>query len=92
MFTRRSLGQRDARSYETPWQKLGFLAQILEFDLEDDFVDEQKAILSGIGRPEINQLAKRHLSVDDMIIVVVGDATAVRPGLEKLGYEIVDVE
>ncbi|NIV18186.1 MAG: insulinase family protein [Woeseiaceae bacterium] len=92
VFTRRSLGQRDARSYETPWQKLGFLAQILEFDLEDDFVDEQKAILSGIGRPEINQLAKRHLSVDDMIIVVVGDATAVRPGLEKLGYEIVDVE
>jgi zinc protease len=88
VFTRRSLGQRDARRYETPWQKLSFLSQILEYDLEDDFVDVQKEILSGIGQSEISELAKSHLAMDDMIIVVVGDEATIRPSLEELGYEI----
>ena len=91
-FTRRALGQRDARRYETPTQKLFFLARILRYDLDDEFVDEQKQILAAIGQEELNQLAAEHLVLDDMIIVVVGDRVAVYPQLEELGYDIVELD
>lgn len=91
-FTRKSIGQRDARLYETPGQKLGFLAQILVYDLDESFVDEQNEILASIGKEELDALAKKHLTMDDMIIVVVGDKATILPDLEGLGYEIVELD
>ena len=91
-YTRRALGQRDARRYETPVQKLAFLSKILEFDLDDDFVEVQNEILAAIGQEELNQLASKHLTMDDMIIVVVGDKQAILPQLEELGYEIIELD
>jgi len=37
-------------------------------------------------------LAKKHLAVDDMLMVVVGDAKTLRPQLEALGYEVFDYQ
>jgi len=91
-FTRRSLGQRDARRYETPTQKLAFLAQILEYDLQDDFVEKQNEILEAIGQEELGQIASEHLTMDDMIIVVVGDKQVILPELKELGYEIIELD
>jgi zinc protease len=91
-FTRKSIGQRDARSFETPAQKLGFLARILEYDLDESFVDEQNEILAAIGQEELNELAKKHLNVEEMIIVVVGDKATILPELEGLGYDIVELD
>ena len=91
LFTRRALGQRDARRYETPSQKLGFIAQILEYDLDEEFVGVQNDILAEIGKQEINRLAKSHLVMDEMIIVVVGDKQTILPSLRELGYEIVEI-
>ena len=91
-FTRNAIGQRDARQYETPMQKLIFLSRIVTFDLDEDFVDKQNAILAGISQKEINELAKKHLNVDDMIIVVVGDKQSILPNLQELGYEIVELD
>ena len=91
-FTRKALGQRDARRYETPSQKLGFLSRILEYDLDDDFVEKQNDILAAIGDEELSQLAAKHLTMDDMIIVVVGDKAVIMPQLEELGYEVVELD
>ncbi len=91
-FTRKAIGQRDARSFETPGQKLSFIAQILVYDLDTSFVDSQNDILAAIGQEELNELASKHLSMDDMIIVVVGDKEVILPDLEDLGYEIVELD
>jgi zinc protease len=91
-FTRKSIGQRDARSFETPGQKLGFLARILEYDLDESFVDSQNEILAAIGQEELNELAKKHLNMEEMIIVVVGDKATILPELEGLGYDIVELD
>ena len=71
-FTRSAIGQRDALNYETPRQKLGFLSRIQIYDLDDDFVDQQNEILASIPAEELNAIAAKHLTMDDMIIVVVG--------------------
>ena len=91
-FMRKAIGQRDARNYETPAQKLGFLSQILVYDLDEGFVDEQNEILNAIGEDELDKLASKHLNIDDMIIVVVGDKETILPGLKELGYEIVELD
>jgi zinc protease len=91
-FMRKAIGQRDARNYETPGQKLGFLSRILVYDLDEGFVDVQNDILNTIGEDELDSLASQHLNIDDMIIVVVGDKATILPGLKELGYEIVELD
>lgn len=89
-FMRNAINQKDALKYETPRAKLGFLAQMLEHDLSPDFVKERADIVSTITKDEVNALAKKHLNLDDMVMVVVGNAQVLKPQLEALGYEVVD--
>ena len=91
-FTQTSIGQADARRYETNSQKAAFLSRLLEYDLKPTYVDEQNKILSTITPAEINQLATKYLNTDNMVIVVVGDKARILPGLQKLGYPIVEVD
>ena len=92
IFMRNSINQKDALKYETPRAKLAFLAQILEHDLTPDFVRQRSEIVTNITKAEINALAKKHLSVDDMLMVVVGDAKTLRPQLKALGYKVLDYQ
>ncbi|MDO6446744.1 pitrilysin family protein [Colwellia sp. 1_MG-2023] len=89
-FMRNAINQKDALKYETPRAKLGFLAQILEHDLTADFVKQRAKIVESITKDEINALAKKHLNIEDMFMVVVGDAKTLAPQLEALGYEVID--
>jgi zinc protease len=91
-FMRNAINQQDALEYETPRAKLSFLAQILEHDLTPSFVKERAEIVKMISADEINALAKKHLILADMLMVVVGDAKTLKPQLEALGYEVVDYE
>ena len=91
-FMKASLGQRDARSYETPRQKLSYLSEIALYSLSPDYVDAQNEILKNITKEELNALASKHLNMDDMITVVVGDKALVMEELLTLGYPIVEID
>jgi len=90
-FMRNSIGQRDARRYETPFQKAGFLGNIIRYDLDGSYVDRQAEIIQSITREEINALARKYLNTDNAYILVVGDGASNRGKLKALGYEVVDV-
>lgn len=91
-FTKSAIGQRDARAYETPRQKLGFLGRMMNYDLTPDFVDEQNAILESITKPEIDALAKKYVNPADMIMVVVGDKAEIFDDVKALGYRVVELD
>jgi len=91
-FTKSSIGQSEALKYETPQQKAGFMARILEYDLGKDFVEKQNAILKNITAEEINAIAKKRLPYNNMVILVVGDKAKIYDGLVKLGYEVVELD
>jgi zinc protease len=90
-FMKSAIGQRDARAYETPNQKLGFLSEIMTYDLDKTFVDEQNTILANIGKDELNLLAAKHLKLDEMITVVVGDKAKVLDSLKPMFETIVEL-
>ncbi|HEX8514574.1 MAG TPA: pitrilysin family protein [Bacteroidia bacterium] len=91
-FTKSSIGQSEALKYETPQQKAGFMARILDYNLEKDFVEKQNSILKNITAEEINSIAKKRLPYDNFIILVVGDKSKVYDGLVKLGYEVIELD
>ena len=91
-FTKSAIGQRDARAYETPSQKLGFLSIMMTYDLSPDFVDEQNQILKDLTKEEVDALAKKHLNLEDMIMVVVGDKAKVFDEVKDLGFPVIEMD
>lgn len=90
-FMRSSIGQADARNYETGGQKAAFIGRIVQYDLPEDYIKQQIAILNSIDKPTIDALAKKYLDTEKMNILLVGDKKKILPGLQTMGYEIVEL-
>ena len=91
-FMKNSLGQRDALSYETGFQKAGFIGRMLEYDLPADYVDQQNKLLAKLTKKEIDAVAKKMLNPSKMNILLVGDKAKILDGVKKLGYEIIELD
>ncbi|MBU3676258.1 MAG: insulinase family protein, partial [Chitinophagaceae bacterium] len=91
-FMKNSIGQSDARKYETGGQKAGFLGNILDYNLPFDYVRDQNKVLDRIQAEELNALAKKWLNPNNMQIVLAGDKKVIAPGLEKMGYTLVELD
>lgn len=91
-FMKNSIGQADARNYETGIQKAAFIGRIQEYNLPADFVKKQTAILNSISKKDIDAIAKKYIDVNKMNIVLVGDKDLILPGLKRLGYEIIELD
>ena len=72
-FTKDAIGQNEALDYETPGQKASLLEQIITYDLQSDFVRRQQDLITNLTTERVNTLARTHLPVENMIILVVGD-------------------
>jgi zinc protease len=89
---RKSIGQADARNYETGQQKAAFISRLLEYNLTPDYINKQNQILNTITKKDIDAISKKHIDVNKMNILVVGDKQKILPGLQKLGYEIIELD
>jgi zinc protease len=92
IFTKSAIGQRDALRYETGLQKAGFIGRIVDYNLPADYTEQQTKILNAMTKAEIDKLAAKWITIDKMNIVLVGDKARILPGLQKSGYEIVELD
>lgn len=90
-FMRQAISQNDALSYETPRKKSGFLRQLLQFNLPENYAEQQNEIISNITIKELNSIATKELS-KPMQWIVVGDGQVIRPQLEKMNLNIVELQ
>jgi zinc protease len=90
-FLQSSVGQSDALKYETGQQKAGFLARLVEYNLEPSYVQQQSDILKKLTKEDVQAAAKKYLPTDKMYIVVVGDEKQL-PSLQALGYPVVQLD
>lgn len=91
VFMKNAIGQRDALRYETGTQKASFIQRMLQYNLPANYVDQQNKILQHITKPEIDALAKKWINPNKLNIVLVGDKARILPGLQKTGYDIVEL-
>ncbi len=91
-FTKDAIGQSEALDYETPGQKAGLLEQIIAYDLQSDFVRRQQELITNLSAERVDELARTHLPVEGMIILVVGDKAVINDSLVALGYSVVELD
>lgn len=84
--------QSEALSYETPGDKASFLNHLLTYELNREYREKQGEVIRTISVEELNMLASKLLSVDEMQIIVVGDKSVILPQLETLDRQIIDLD
>jgi len=89
-FMRQAISQNEALSYETPSQKSGFLRQLLQFDLAENYGELQSEIIQNITVEQLNDIAAKELS-KSMQWIVIGDSQVIKPQLEKMKLEIIEL-
>ena len=75
-------------SFETPWQALDQLAQVVSFDLPDDYFRSFTANIEGVSLDDVRRAAQEHMLSDRLTLIVVGDREVIEPGLREIGLPI----
>lgn len=70
---RNAYTQGDALKFETPIKKAEFLRHLMIYGLGREFAEKQNDIINTIDRKVLNKLAKKHLIIDEMEILLVAD-------------------
>ncbi len=83
-FTHSALEQSLARQFESPSARLHFVAMVERVGCADDHPLARLVELQRLGRTGLAALARKHLVLDDLAILVVGDRAAVEPDLAAL--------
>ena len=91
-FAKNAMAQSDALKYESPFQKLGFVKRILDYNLPKDYVKQQAEILKTISKAEINDRAKKNLPYNNMVILIVGDKATNFEKVKALGYDVTELD
>lgn len=92
-FTQSAMGQSEARKYESQYQKAGFLERILEYNLPENYPQQQNAILQKISLEEINKLAANKIpDTQRLTILLVGDKAKVWDKLQQKGFELIELD
>ncbi|MCQ2141901.1 MAG: insulinase family protein [Bacteroidales bacterium] len=64
----------NASAFETTQSLVGLLSAIRNYNLPDDYIAQEEAVVNAMTLDDIKAKADEFLNVDNMIIVVVGDA------------------
>ena len=74
-------------SWETINDVRGSISEIVRYGLPDDYFDLYPAKIRNMKLEEVIDAAKSTIHPDQMVWVVVGDRSIIKPGLKELGIE-----
>jgi zinc protease len=78
--------------FETPGPIVGALSGLFVHELPDDELARYRAAIEAVSRADVDAAAQRHLDLDRIAIVLVGDAEAIERDLDAAGLGPVIVE
>ena len=64
----------NASAFETSSSLVGMLSRIRNYKLPDNYIALEEAVVNNMTLDDIKAEAAKYLNVDNMIVVVVGDA------------------
>jgi predicted Zn-dependent peptidase len=74
------------QGFETPMQIAQQLSTLVLFGLSDSYFDGLVQNIERVTAADVRRVAQKYLNPTASKIVIVGDLSFIRPGLEKLGY------
>jgi len=83
-YSKQSLIRRFPRTVETASQISGQLADLVVYDLSDDYVNDYLAKISRVTLDDVKRVANKYLTPDQMAIVIVGDRSVIEPRLKEI--------
>jgi zinc protease len=82
-----------ALSLESPVNLLNNITQRKIYNLPEDYWDTYPAKISAVTADDVQRVARKYLTLDNIQIVAVGDVTKIKPILEKYGkVSVYDVD
>ncbi|GAB3932857.1 M16 family metallopeptidase [Mucilaginibacter myungsuensis] len=91
-FLKKAMGQSEALRYEALYQKANFASQMLTYNLQPNYLEQQAAQLKGATSAQLKAIANKYMDIDKMNILLVGDKARILPELQKHNYEIVELD
>ena len=91
-YTKNSLLNQEAIKYESSYQKLFFLVNIITYNLDNDFTAKQNKILSTITKDEVNAQIKKYITPGNINTVIVGDKIAIEAQLKKYNMDTIKLK
>jgi zinc protease len=83
-FSRQAIIRGFPRSFETPEHIANRLADVVVYELPDDYFNRYIESVSRVTREQVVDVARRHLDPSRMVTLVVGDRQEIEPGLRSL--------
>jgi zinc protease len=77
--------------FETTTQMAGQIAELVRFGLPLDYYDGYVQQIMNVTAADVQRVAREYLRPDRMTVVVVGDVSRIRPGIEALGLGPVEL-
>ncbi|HEU4436884.1 MAG TPA: pitrilysin family protein, partial [candidate division Zixibacteria bacterium] len=90
-LSKQSLVRSLPGDFETSSSAAGTFSNLYIYDLGLDYYSKFPATVSAVDAATVQATAKKHLRLDKMVVVAVGDKTKIRPELEKLNLGSVEV-
>jgi zinc protease len=92
-FSKDALTQAMNRQFESIRSLSGYVDNISKLGYPDDYPLQRLKLLESLDPDDLNALTREYVRPDRMAILVVGDASAVKAGLEELGYgDVVELD
>jgi len=86
-FTKNALIKSNARRFETQFSLLGMLEERSAYDLPENYIENEEAIVRNMTLEQHKELANKYLDESKMAYVVVGDATTQYPQFKDMGFD-----
>lgn len=91
-FLKKAVSQSEARKYETLGQKAGFFSNMMKYNLDAKYMERQAKMINELTTDDLKQSASNHLNTEGFFIVLAGDLEKIKPGLQRLGYQVQEIK
>lgn len=83
-YNKQSLIRRYPAGFETVGQISGQLANLVTYSLPDSYFNDYIADIQKVSVEDINRVANKYLTPDQMAILIVGDKSVIEPKLKEI--------
>ena len=89
---RAAIIQQFPSSFETPWQILEQLGQIVSFGLPDTYYSTVLDKISSVTLADVRRVAKKTMITENLALLIVGDRSVIEMSLNEINLAIIPID